>query len=90
MNYAEVLGRVTAEQWERNAWDFRRRIMHVCTVTYGQLSVGWDSRGTLTIARTDLPQSVQLSLSEWSCLLKICELRDWPVVAPANLPTQSA
>lgn len=56
--------------------------MHVATVTYSNLSISWDATGTMTIARTDLPQSIQLTASEWVLLLKVAELRGWPVCPP--------
>jgi hypothetical protein len=56
--------------------------MHVATVTYSSLSISWDATGTMTIARTDAPQSIQITVSEWVLLMKIAELRGWPVAAP--------
>lgn len=61
--------------------------MHQCTISYGPLRIDWDKNGTLTIARTDLAGSVQLSLSEWEFLLKCAIIRGWPVAPPVQTGT---
>jgi hypothetical protein len=50
-----------------------------CTITYGQLRVDRDGSGNLTIARTDRPESVQLSRTEWAFVLKCAEIFGMPV-----------
>lgn len=56
--------------------------MHQCTIAYGPLRIDWDNHGTLTVARTDTAQSVQLSLSEWEFLLRCAAIRGWPISSP--------
>jgi hypothetical protein len=64
--------------------------MHAATVTYGHLSVSWDQYGTLTVARTDHPGAIQLSVSEWAFLLKAMELHGWPIIAPLGYQQANA
>lgn len=57
-----------------------------CTIEYGHLRACRDGAGNLTIARTDRPESVQLSRSEWAFFLKCADIFGMPVVASPSMP----
>lgn len=61
--------------------------MHQCTINYGHLKIDWSSQGTLTLARDDRPESVQLSNSEVRFMIEALRLMGWPV-AP-DTPTHT-
>jgi hypothetical protein len=46
---------------------------------HGDLVVDFDSAGWVQITRQSNGQSIQLSESEWIYLMKLAELRGWPV-----------
>jgi hypothetical protein len=58
--------------------------MHIGFVRYGDVAVEWDERGNMKLVRQDNGQHITLSVSEWAFLLKVAELRGWPVAPPAG------
>lgn len=60
--------------------------MHRCTINYGHLRIDWSDQGTLTLARDDRPEVVQLSKSEVTFMLKALELMGWPVAPDTPTP----
>lgn len=56
--------------------------MHTMYCRYGNLLIEWDEYGSAVITRQDSGERMTLSLTEWSLLLKVMDLRGWPVCAP--------
>ena len=54
----------------------------VVLVQYGALMVSWTKEGDLRIVRQDNGQNLDMSITEWEVLLRIMDLRGWPVVPP--------
>jgi hypothetical protein len=58
--------------------------MHIATVKYGDLCIEWDDKGNMQFTRQSDMQAIRLSASEWVFLLKVAELRGWPVAPPGS------
>lgn len=54
-------------------------------VRVGHIQIEWEPDGSCRITRQDNAQALVLSRSEWELLLKVAELRGWPIAAPASV-----
>lgn len=52
--------------------------MKPVTIRSDPMSVDCDMRGVITISRTDVAQSIQVSQTEWAWLMRAAELFGWP------------
>lgn len=56
------------------------------SVRHGDLVIDFDSAGWVQVTRQSNGMSIQLSQSEWAFVLKVADLRGWPVVPPCLYP----
>lgn len=52
---------------------------------HGDLVVDFDASGWVQIARQTNGQALQLSQTEWVYILRLAELRGWPMAPPGQL-----
>lgn len=53
-------------------------------VRLGHLLVEWTESGDVRVVRQDNGQHIELSSSEWVYLLRVMELRGWPIAPPQS------
>jgi hypothetical protein len=53
------------------------------SVRHADLVIDFDAGGWVQITRQSTGHSIHLSQSEWVFLLKVADLRGWPVAPPA-------
>jgi hypothetical protein len=57
---------------------------HTC-IRHGDLVIDFNADGSVQLARKSNMTAIVLSITEWVFILKLCEIHDWPVAAPANI-----
>lgn len=58
--------------------------MHPMYLRYGDLLIEWDEHGHAVITRQSTAERLTLSLTEWALLLKVMDLKGWPVCPPTQ------
>jgi hypothetical protein len=64
--------------------------MHATSIRHADLVVDFDASGWVQVTRQSTGHSIQLSQSEWIFLLKVADLRGWPVAPPAPVAALTA